>query len=256
MYAVQRTHLLRRDRDWLPASVRRSGQVVAGSVWGGAGLALVGLVIANPLAVVLWKTLALGGVGIAVVGERAGWFVFRRKLARLTRGEVPLDELKRRTEGELVCVRGRIDASAVVTGILHGTPGVYRRMVFQARGLWVHEAAVDFALVDDAGHRILVQAAGARWMCASRDRMLYPVARLLAEAVPGEVRERVTEAKVPAVDASERVLEVGALVQIVGYKTAAPDPEGEVTDYRSPPLRAVLASGDDLPLVITLLEDL
>ena len=256
MLAVQRTHRERDDRAWLPASVRRTGWAVSGAVWGGAGLAFVGAVIAAPAVFLFWKTLALGGAGVAVLGERAGRFAFRRKLAKLTRGEVPLAELKTRDEGDLVCVRGRIEAVETLAGILHGTPGVYRRMVFEWRGVWVHEAAVDFSLVDDQGHRILVHAAGARWMVPSRERIDYPLDRFLAPDVPREIRERLQAGTNPTVEAIERVLEVGTEVQIVGYKTASPDATGEVSDYRSAPQRATLTSGDDLPLVITTIYDL
>lgn len=256
MLAVQRTHRERDDRDWLPLAVRRTGWAVSGAVWGGAGLAFVGAVFAAPAIFLFWKTLAVGGAGVAVLGERAGRFAFRRKLAKLTRGEVPLAELKARKEGELVCVRGKIESATTLTGILHGTPGVYRRMVFEWKGVWVHEAAVDFALVDERGHRILVQAAGARWMVPSRERIEYPVAKFRAPEVPREIRERLEATKDTTVDAFERVLEVGTEVQIVGYKTASPDVDGDVTDYRSPPQRATLTSGDDLPLVITTIRDL
>ena len=254
--AVQRTHLERHDRDWLPPSVRRTGWAVSGAVWGGAGLAFVGAVFAAPAIFLFWKTLAVGGAGVAVLGERAGRFAFRRKLARLTRGEVPLAELRARQEGELVCVRGKIEAGSTLTGILHGTAGVYRRLTFEWRGVWVHEAAVDFSLVDDRGHRVLVQAAGARWMVPSRERISYPVARFRAPEVPREIRERLEHTSDATIDAFERVLEVGTEVQIVGYKTASPDVGGDVTDYRSPPKRATLTSGDDLPLVITTIRDL
>jgi hypothetical protein len=40
-------------------------------------------------------------------------------------------------------------------------------------------------------------------------------------------------------------------VQVVGYKTASADVSGDVVDYRMPPQRATLRSGEDLPLVIT-----
>ena len=252
--AVQRTHLERYDRAWLPPAVRRTGWMVSSAVWGGAGLAIVAGVISAPAIFLFWKTLAASSVGAAVLGERAGRFAFRRKLAKLTRGEVPLAELKARKEGELVCVRGTIEAEETLTGILNGTPGVYRRMVYEWKGVWVHEAAVDFSLVDEHGHRILVQAAGARWVELSRERIKYPIAKFLAPDVPPEIRDRLAHTKDTSVEAFERVLEVGTEVQLVGYKTALPDVSGDVTDYRSPPTRATLASGPDLPLVITTLR--
>ena len=255
MYAVQRTHRQRRDRDWLPAAVRRAGWVTSGAVWGGAGVAIGGAVVAAPAMLLLWKALALGGIGVAVVGERAGRVAFRRQLARLTRGEVQLADLASRDEGTLVCVRGRIDAPATLHGVLHDTPGVYRRLRFRSGGLWIHEAAVDFVLEDDGGHRILVQAGGARWLVPPRELIDYPSAKLDHDDLPRAVRELARDAG-PTIEAAERVLEPGAAVQIVGYKTVAPDVDGDVVDYRSPPQRATLRSGAALPLVITRVEDL
>lgn len=237
--------------------MRRVGWAVSGSIWAGLAAATIGSVLAAPALFVFWKPLTLGGLGVAVLGQRAGRFAFRRQLSKLTRGEVPLNELRAHGEGELACVRGRIEATSTLTGLLHGTPGVYRRLVFDADGVWIHEAAVDFSLVDRDGNRILVQAAGARWLAEPRERMEYPVARLFAAGVPHEVQDRARRSTYPTkIDASERVLEVGAEVQIVGYKTASADVTGDVSDYRSPPTRATLRSGDDLPLVITLVEDL
>src|SRR5262245_32909445 len=117
--------MLRRDRDWLPASVRRTGRVVSGAIWASAGVALTAAVAVAPPLVVFWKGLALGGIGAAVAGERAGRIAFRRKLDKLTRGEVPLAELSARDEGELVVVNGKVDAGETLTGVLHGTAGVY-----------------------------------------------------------------------------------------------------------------------------------
>ncbi|MGE0870674.1 MAG: hypothetical protein AB7P03_19065 [Kofleriaceae bacterium] len=253
MYALERTHLLRHDRSWVPTSVRAVGWTVSGTIWAGSAAALVGGMIASPAVLVLWKALALGGAGVVVAGERAGSYAFRRQLAKLTRGEVALERLKVCKEGELACVRGTIEATHTLTGLLHDSPGVYRRMVFGARGFWVHEAAVDFSLVDHAGNRIFVQAAGARWLEAFRERIDYPKDQLLRAEVPAAVRERVARATSrEAIHASERVLRVGDAVQIVGYKTATPDVAGDVGgDYRSPPTRATLRSGDELPLVIT-----
>ncbi|MEJ7603075.1 MAG: hypothetical protein WKG01_34630 [Kofleriaceae bacterium] len=258
MLAVQRTHLQRHDRDWLPASVRRTGRAVSGVVWGGAGLAFVGAVILTPAVFLFWKALAVGGASVAVLGERAGRYAFRRKLAKLTRGDVPLAEVRSRQEGELVCVRGKIEAETTLRGVLHGTEGVYRRMVFDWRGVWVHEAAVDFSLVDDRGDRILVQCANARWLVPDRERMEYPIDAFRREdglGLPREIRERLLQTLDTKVEATERVLEVGTAVQIVGYKTASPDVTGDVGDYRSSPQRATLTSGDDIPLVITMLRD-
>ena len=251
MLAVQRTHRLRDDRTWMPASVRRSRSLVAGTLWAGTSVALVASAVFAPATLLLWKAIAIGAAGIAVAGERAGKAVLQRKITRLSRGEIDLAAVHGRAEGDLVVVTGVIEAEAPLRGVLIDATGVYRRLVLAARGKWVHEAAIDFSLIDDAGHRILIQAAGARWIIADRELVRYPAHKFVdAERVPERIRA--LAAGHDAIDASERVLPVGARVQIVGYKTASPDATGEATDYRTAPTRATLTSGPELPLVITL----
>lgn len=252
--AVQRTHRLRADLAWVPGPARRASRLARGLVWAGTGAAIAGTVALAPWTVVMWKAFLLGGAGAVAAGDGAGKAVLRRQLQRLSRGELPLAELDARPEGELVVVRGTIEAAAPLHGTLVETPGVYRRLVLAARGTWVHEAAVDFALVDAHGTRILVQAAGARWLVPGREMVEYPAGRFREAGLPPLLAARVAARE--TVEAYERVLPVGAAVQLVGYKTASPDATGTVRDYRLPPERATLCSGPDLPLVITALSDL
>ncbi len=189
-----------------------------------------------------------------MAAERVGHVMQRRQLERMARGEVELANVKSHGEGELVVVRGTIQADAPLRGILVDTTGVFRRLIFSARGTWVHEAAIDFALLDETGDRIFIQAAGARWLVSPRERVSYPAHRFAGAHIPTRVSKLTAGRK--SVEAFEQVLEVGERVQIVGYKTTSPDATGEVTDYRSPPQRATLCSGPDLPLVITRLDDL
>ena len=256
MYAVERNHRASQDRAWLPPSLRRRARRTAGAVWAGTGLAIVGTVVALPMSLVFFKLFALGGAGAAVAGQQAGQRAFRAELGRLTRGEVPLAALESTTDGELVCVRGRIDATAPLAGLLHEAAGVYRRVHLHARPHWIFEAAVDFELVDERGGRITVQAGGARWLTAPREPFVYPVERFAALPEHAVLRERVMAAGSPRVLASERLLEVGAEVQIVGYKTVSAHVDGAVTDLRLPPQRTTLRSGAALPLVITRVTDL
>ncbi|MEZ4367729.1 MAG: hypothetical protein R2939_15850 [Kofleriaceae bacterium] len=256
MNTHERTHRLAVDRAWLPGPVRRARWTTSASIWGGAGLAIVGAIAAAPALLVAWELLVLGGIGAAVVGERAGAVAFRRGLERMTRGEVALADLGHRGEGELVCVRGRVEATETITGALHDSLGVYRRLHVAAGGDWVNEAIADFALVDAAGHRVLVEGAGARWLVEPREAMPYPVARFEREAVPANIRLQVRGTGAATVLASERMLEVGEEVQVVGYKTMTAVADGVAADYRSPPQRATLRSGADLPLVITRVADL
>lgn len=257
MVVVQRTHKLKHDRDWLPAGVRRKSRIVAGAIWGAAGVALVGTVAIAPMSLLVWKVFAGGGLGIAVAGQRAGHAVFRRQLTKMARGEVQLAEVGTHDEGTMVVVSGTIEATAPLTGVLRDSAGVYRRMVIKSGGTrWVHEAAVDFALIGDGGHRLLIQAGGARWLAAQPEEMEYPAMRLDRDGVDGAVRQLVRANGEPTIEASERILAIGTRVQIVGYKTASADATGEAQGYRLPPLRATLRSGPDLPLVITTAEDL
>ena len=251
MISVERTHELRRDQDWLPSGARLGGRLVTAAMWTGATLGIVGSALLIPVPE-LWS-FPVGGLafGAAVASERARRALLRRYMARLTSGAVHLAEVDRRAEGELMVVRGTIEAAASLTGTLSDTRGVYRRMTLTAMGkLWVHEAAVDFALIDDTGERILIQAGGARWLDPSLPFTWYPSLQLDQEGMPPAVRALVRGNRAALVAASERVLTIGAHVQVVGYKTVSADASGAVAGYRLPPQRATLRSGPDLPLAI------
>jgi hypothetical protein len=255
--SVERTHELRRDQDWLPAGARRAGRLVTAVVWTGAAFGMVGGAMLMPVPD-FWVWPA-GGVGVAaaVASERARRALLRRYLARLTRGAVHLAEVDQRAEGELIVVRGTIEAAESLTGILTAARGVYRRMTLTAMGKqWVHEAAVDFALIDDAGERILIQTGGARWLEPSSPFTWYPSLQLDRDGMPPAVRDLVRGNRAALVAASERVLAIGARVQIVGYKTVSADASGAAAGYRLPPQRATLRSGPALPLAITAIDPL
>src|SRR5262245_10003994 len=76
---------------------------------------------------------------------------------------VTLAGLRECEEGALVRVTARVHAETSLVGALHGTPGVFRRLVFALGGAtWVHERGVDFWLVDDEGSRARVCVGGGR----------------------------------------------------------------------------------------------
>ena len=189
-------------------------------------------------------------------GARLGGWLSGRRLPRLARAERALAEVAAAEEGSLVAVRGTIDATERLRGVLVDVDGVYRRLIFTAGGTWVHEAVTDFALVDEGGARVLVRGGGARWLVSDREPLEYPAIRLDREGVAAEVRERVRASGRGTIAASEQVLEPGTLVQVVGYRTTSPDPTGEGHGYRVPPQRATLRSGPARPLVITRVADL
>lgn len=247
---MSRTHRLREDLAWLPREARRASRRIRAGTWLAVGGA-VGAAVAMPLAAaILWKLAVVGGAGTVALGERAARAALRRQLARIAAGEIALAELDARTEGELVLVRGTVEVEpeAALHGLLIDAGGVYRRVVFQAGGTWVSEAAIDFTLVDDRGARIRIEAAGARWLTPSRELVTYPAERFARDDAPSKVRQLVSGRR--TVEAIERVLPAGAHVQIVGYKTTSADATGVARDYRQSPQRATLQSGPELPLVI------
>lgn len=282
---VERTHRLKDDLNWLPPSVRRTRKVVTGTVWGLTATGLISAIAIAPGWVgVLWKGVTVASAGAMVAGERIWRTMLRSKLRQLAAGEIELASLDETREGELIVVEGVIEAENTLRGVITDAQGVYRRMIFDPKhSKYVHEAAVDFALIDREGNRILVEAAGARWMTPMRELVRYPRARFdqpdtpaavkaLLHAAPhvdptpqsldvsavtlGNPRRGTRPDTAGTVDAIEDVLAPGTRVQVVGYKTASADITGHVVDYRLPPQRATLRSGPTLPLVITAVQDL
>ena len=251
MLAIVRTHRLRDDLAWLPREARRTSRLIRTGTWVAVAGGAVGALAVTPVAAaVLWKLAVIGGAGTVALGERTARAALRRQLARMAAGELALADLDARPEGELVLVRGTIELEPeqALRGLLIDAQGVYRRVVFQPRGTWVHEAAVDFTLVAERGARIRVEAAGARWLTPERELVTYPGERFAREDAPAKVRQLAAGRQ--TVEAIESVLPIGAHVQIVGYKTTTADATGSARDYRLPPQRATLQSGPDLPLVI------
>jgi hypothetical protein len=251
MIAMVRTHRLRDDLVWLPRGARRTSRLIRGGTWIGVAGGAIAAVAAVPLAApVLWKLALVGGAGAVAAGEQAARIALRRQLARMAAGKLELADLDARPEGELVLVRGTIavEPEAALRGLLIDATGVYRRVVFQAGGTWVHEAATDFTLADEHGVHIRIEAAGARWLTPQRELVTYPADRFARDDAPAKVRELVAGRQ--TVEAIERVLPIGAQVQVVGYKTTSADVTGVARDYRMPPQRATLQSGAELPLVI------
>lgn len=230
--------------------------MVTGGLWGATAASLVGVCAVAPgLVSVLGKAFVAGAAGAVVAGDRIGRTMLRSKLRQLAAGEIELASLDERREGELVVVEGLIEAEHTSRGVVSDVQGVYRRLMFKPkRTTYVHEAAVNFALVDSAGNRILIEAAGARWMTPQRELVSYPRARFDKPDTPASVKQLLGGAL--QVEAIEDILVSGTRVQIVGYKTASADASGRVVDYRLPPQRATLRSGPALPLVITVVHNL
>src|SRR5688572_30831916 len=108
--AMERTHKLRADFDWLPRQVRRTSRLIRGTTWVALGAGIAGSVVVLPAAAALWKLYALGGAGAIAASEKAAHVAMRSQLAKMTRGEIALAELDDREEDTLVVVRGTIEA--------------------------------------------------------------------------------------------------------------------------------------------------
>lgn len=248
--AIERTHPVGRDLDWLPFGSRALGRLVTAAMFAVAGVAIVAGLVVVPIPEQLYVTGPVALLPAGFLSERARRALMRRAVARLARGEIHLAAVDAREEGELVVVRGKIVADELLPGVIHRDRGVYRRLTMTAvNQIWIHEAAVDFSLIDAEGGRIRVQGAGARWLIESQPMRTYHPQELDREGVPPVVRDLVrrSDALIPA---SERVLTAGTEIEVVGYKTVTTDPTGTATDYRSAPQRATLRSGPRLPLVI------
>ncbi len=252
---MQRTHRSNADRKWMPARVRHTRRLYSSGGTAAYVAASVGVAVVAPVLLVVWKAIALGGIGAFLASDHLGKQRFQKQLGALAQGEIPLLELSNQDNGTMVVATGTIEADDTHTlqGILHTAKGVYRRMRF---GRWIHEAAVDFVLVSDSGERVPIKAAGARWIMEFRELVEYPASRFTKEHVPAEVRAIAQRLSGDTVSATESVLFVGAKVQIVGYKNVRADASGRFVGFRNAPERAVIQSGPDMPLVITVLSEI
>jgi hypothetical protein len=257
VYPLDRTRPLSRELDWVPAGLKARRWWTSGVAWAATAGAATAVAVASMGT--LAHLAALGAVGGFVAGDRAGRARLRRGLERLAHGRLDLARLDAAGEGHLVHVAGRIASSAPFASFLHQVPTVYRRMTFRHRWRrWLHEAAVDFDLVDAAGAYIRVHVDGGHLFApAARELADYPVAALTSRPLsPSLVAlwgagAAGLVAPGGVLSAAEIALAPGALVEIIGEKTgtvdptAAPSPGG-----RAPPMRAALRSGR-VPLIIT-----
>lgn len=255
MHPLDRTQDARHDLDWVPASIRARRWTVSAAIWTGVAGGCLAVSVLNPAAiVVLPKLLVLAGAGGLWVGDRAGRTVLRERVLSLARGEVELPSLDLRSEGELVAVRGRVRAEGTLPGVLHGAPAVFRRLTFMMRGTrMIHEAGVDFGLVDSTGERISVQVRDARLVTPPIELADYPARCFNGFEAPGSLRETIARARIgehETVEASEQLVRDGDELRLVGYKTRSVDPSVQSRLERETPMRAALRSGRVLPLLL------
>ena len=257
MYQLDRTQPLSRELDWLPAPLKARRWWTSGLAWAATAGASTALAVASMGT--LAHLAALGAVGGFVAGDRAGRARMRRGLERLAHGRLDLVRLDAATEGHLVHVAGRIAATTPFVSFLHQVPAVYRRMTFRhGWRRWLHEAAVDFDLVDASGAYIRVHVDGAHLFApAARQLVDYPIAALTSRPLSPSLSAlwgagaAGLAARGPALAAAEIALPPGALVEIIGEKTGTVDPSAAPSPGgRAPPMRAALRSGR-IPLIIT-----
>lgn len=252
---MERTHPLGDDLNWLPRELKVGRWSVTGASWAGSVAAAGALTIAS--AGLLVHVAALTGAAGVVAGGRLGRAFMLRRLDRLARGRLDLIKVGTLEEGQLAHVAGRVEASETLAGFLHGVRCVYRRMLFRWRGRRsVHEAAVDFDVVDASGARLRVEVDDARLLIPARkETAAYPESLFAQAELPASLRaafgaERPTDTPGRVIEAAEQVLQPGTTVQIIGYKTETVDPLGGVRVGRAPPTRPALRSGR-VPLLIT-----
>jgi hypothetical protein len=265
---VHRTLLYKHDLDWLPKSFKVLRWTVAGGVWTGMAALLGGVAVfthgsSSGVIGSMAKGLFVGGL---VAGDRTARSVLRRRLAKLAHGQVELSRLQHQADGELVHVRGRVRAREHGPGLLDANAQtVYRRVLMNFSEVRVvHEAAVDFELVDDKGESIIVEVEGAHLIAPElklqRLQQNAPaIERLLKLELPEKTRYwQITRArklakgkKPPPVSAAEYLLREGDEVEVVGFKNRTVDVSVESRLARDTPLRATLRAGRELPLILS-----
>ena len=260
---IHRVHLARRDLDWLPPSLKAVHWTVAGAIWTSlAGATIATLALAKIHFYIYGKGIAMIAAGGYYAGDKAARFVLKKRLSRLASGAVDLGRLASREDGEIIHTRGRVRAETTIPALLSDEPCVYRRVTFTINETrLVHEAAVNFTLVDTAGEFIRVEVEGGRLV--GRDRKAFPideqcVERLAALSLPAGVvghlfdrRKRLGKGKrTPPLKAAEWLLRDGDEVELVGLKARIVDPTVHSRMERDTPMRATLRSSSELPLLI------
>jgi hypothetical protein len=253
---LDRTQPLAEELAWLPPELR----AVRWYMWGlSAGLAGLGVAVTVASGGALAYLAAVGAAGGALATGGLGRSLLRRRVEQLAHGKLDLVRLGAEREGQLVHVLGRIaPAPEGLAGLLHGVPGVYRRMTFRLRRQrYLHEAARNFDLVDSAGERISVLVDGARlYVPPPRELVDYPPEVLARQTLPTSLDPLLRPELVRlaghgrGLPAAESVLRAGAAVEILGCKTEKVDPSVAASGGRRPPMRPALRSGR-IPLIIT-----
>lgn len=264
---VDRTYREREELDWLPWTTRSLRWAVPGSILTGLPAAVGGgayLLLPEIAAAILaafmstYVSVILG----FVAGPKLARRMMVRRLSKLARGQVDLSLLRREPDGELIHVRGRVEAEATIPGILTGEPAVFRRARFAVDDdYFFHEAGTHFTVADASGVRLPVQVHDARivtpellWTRIDRDAWVSLVERLPKSLEPKLlIRAERAIATLGGVDflGNEILVRDGDFVDVVGYKSQVADFTIAERMHREMPMRPVLRSGRALPLVIS-----
>jgi hypothetical protein len=190
--------------------------------------------------------------GIALVWPARRMIMRRRsaKMAELVREGSPdlavavddFRELERQPDGTIVSVVGWIRPRGQLAEKVEGEPCIGLAVACHQKYPGVLETLNDFDLVDEAGHKLLVQVAGGRMLGESNVNLTDGRGRKLLIAS--------LDLPVGAVAAGwdAFVLRDGDPVMIVGFKQTALDPTQ--ASLRAPPARASVASLSPKPLLI------
>jgi hypothetical protein len=162
--------------------------------------------------------IAVGSIGFtSVVLHRR---LVKRAVYRLATEAEHLALLQGMPDGELVRVRGRVAARP---GSMAPNNVVFDRTIF---GQFVHERAVDFALINADGMEIWIDTEGAQ--------LLHPQG---------------------TAELGGRSVIIGDTVEVLGWKDRRVDPSVRDRLDRDEPMRVTLRAGKALPLLIVPIQD-
>lgn len=264
---LTRTYLEKRELDWVPRELRRIRWLAVPAGIAPVGAAAGGILATMPLpaALVLLASagvyMALGGVGVSYLTDRQVLRrVLRNRVRRLAGGELDLRTLRASKDGELVHVRGTIDAGETVSSVLDpARAGVYRRIRQNVDGTRVlHEDARDFSLVDDQGERIRVEIAESRlvssgpdlpWRDVDRATYLALLDRVSPSVVP--MHKVLVQSRTKMLHVGEILVPDGATIDVIGWKSRVPDFTIQERLARETPMRTILRGGGTLPLLVS-----
>ncbi|MBL4635791.1 MAG: hypothetical protein JKY56_18155 [Kofleriaceae bacterium] len=86
---MQRTHRSNADRKWMPARVRHTRRLYSSGGTAAYLAASIGVAVVAPVLFVVWKAIALGGVGAFLASDRLGKRRFKNNWAHSPKATFP-----------------------------------------------------------------------------------------------------------------------------------------------------------------------